>query len=258
MTRPARLDTVDPAQIAHFSKDSSLWWDENGPFAPLHRLGPVRMGYVRARIGEALDLDRESLCPFKGLKILDIGCGGGLVSEPLARLGASVTGIDADPGAVACARSHAAEAGLSIEYEHTSAEDLLAHKASQGAFDAVVALEILEHVRDPAAFVACCAALVRPGGVVIVSTLNRTAKSFLLGIVAAEYVLGWVPKGTHQWRKFLRPSEVARMGRACGLRLVDTTGLVFDPPGRVFRLSKTDLDVNYFMCFQGPAGKENA
>ncbi|MCB9979338.1 MAG: bifunctional 2-polyprenyl-6-hydroxyphenol methylase/3-demethylubiquinol 3-O-methyltransferase UbiG [Rhodospirillales bacterium] len=241
--------TIDPEEIAHFSKDSARWWDEDGPFAPLHRLNPVRMGFVRDRIAEAFGRGSDSLHPFEGLKILDIGCGGGLVCEALARLGAEVTGIDADSGAVACARDHAAGAGLSINYESTSAEDLLARKGP-GKFDAVLALEIAEHVRDPAAFVACCAGLVRPGGVLVVSTLNRTPKSFLLGIVAAEYILGWVPRGTHRWRKFIRPSEFAAMARRVGLSLCAQTGLIFDPRLRGFRLSQTDLDVNYFLCFQ--------
>lgn len=242
--------TIDPDEIAHFSKDSGRWWDEDGPFAPLHRLNPVRMGFVRGQIAGALGRGEESLKPFERLKILDIGCGGGLVCEPLARLGADVTGIDADPGAVLCARDHAARAGMAIKYEHMSAEDLLARAGGKGAFDAVLALEIAEHVSDPEAFVACCAGLVKPGGVLIVSTLNRTPKSFLLGIVAAEYILKWVPRGTHRWRKFIRPSEFARMGRACGFALRAQTGLVYDPRTRGFALSETDMDVNYFLCFQ--------
>jgi 2-polyprenyl-6-hydroxyphenyl methylase/3-demethylubiquinone-9 3-methyltransferase len=247
------LRTTDPVQIARFAKDSAHWWDETGPFAPLHRLTPVRMTFLRDALTPLAQVNAPDRTPLKGLKILDIGCGGGLACEPLARMGAEVTGIDADPGAIACAQSHAQGQRLEIDYQVLSAEALLSQPSRAQSFDAVLGLEVLEHASDPAAFMACCAALVRPGGAVVVSTLNRTAKAFVLGIVAAEYVLGWVPRGTHQWCKFLKPSEVARMGRAGGLRPVRTAGLVFDPFRRAFRLSGTDLGVNYFIHFEKDA-----
>ena len=237
-------------QIARFAKDSAHWWDEAGPFAPLHRLTPMRMTFLRDALRSRAQANAPDRTPLKDLKILDIGCGGGLVCEPLARMGADVTGIDADPGAIACAQSHAQGQRLKIDYQALSAEALLSQPNRAQSFDAVLGLEILEHVSDPAAFMACCAALVRPGGAVVVSTLNRSARAFALGIVAAEYILGWVPRGTHQWRKFLKPSEVARMGRAGGLRPVRTAGLVFNPLRRTFHLSETDLAVNYFLHFE--------
>lgn len=229
--------SVDPAEIAHFARDSSHWWDENGPFRPLHRLNPVRLSYIRDRLTD----DKTSLKPLKGLSVLDIGCGGGIVCEPLARMGASVTGIDADENAIATAREHAAQSGLSIDY---IAGDADTHKKQ---YDAVLALEIVEHVTDIDAFVKICAARVKPGGTLIMSTLNRTPKSFLLGIVAAEYILRWVPQGTHKWNKFVKPSTLARTLRAAGLNVADVTGLIYNPVKDEFSLSATDIDVNYLI-----------
>lgn len=234
-------NSVDPKEIQAFSRDADRWWDEKGPFAPLHRLNPVRMAYIREQICAHSGLDQKVLKPLSGLKILDIGCGGGLVCESLARLGADVTGIDADAVAIGVAREHAKASGLAIAYLCGAAETL------EEQFDVVLALEIIEHVPDPAAFVASCARLVKPGGMVIFSTLNRTAKSFALGIVAAEYILRWVPAGTHHWQKFVRPSELSRLVRQCGLEVHDTCGLVLDPLKNRFRLSETDLSVNYFL-----------
>lgn len=234
-------NTVDQTEIQAFSKDASRWWDEAGPFAPLHRLNPVRMGHIRRQICDHYGLSQTDLKPFKGLSILDIGCGGGLACEPLARLGADITGIDADPVAIDIAREHAAQMGLDVTYKNDSAENL------KGPFDAVLALEIIEHVSDTAAFVNHCARLLKPGGIVIFSTLNRTAKSYALGIVAAEYVLRWVPRGTHSWQKFLKPSELAALCRDAGIHPLDATGLVYSPLDKSFRLSKTDLGVNYFL-----------
>jgi 2-polyprenyl-6-hydroxyphenyl methylase / 3-demethylubiquinone-9 3-methyltransferase len=228
-------------EVEKFSKDAALWWDEHGPFAPLHRLNPARLGYIRAQIAGHYRLDSQNLVPFTGLKILDIGCGGGLVSEPMARLGADVTGIDADPVAIDTAQEHAQQAGLSIDYRNKAAEELKA------TYDAILALEIVEHVEDPAQFMKTCARLAEPGGIVIFSTLNRTAKSFALGIVAAEYILNWVPRGTHDWKKFIRPSELAGHVRALGLTPENISGLVYDPVRGDFRISETDVGVNYFM-----------
>lgn len=241
----APKSSIEDCEIRHFSKDSARWWEADGPFAPLHRLNPVRLGFVRDVLSPGTENADK---PLKGMKILDIGCGGGLVCEPLARLGAQITGIDADENAILAARVHARSTGLEIDYRAGAAEDLLPRH--EGGFDAVLALEIAEHVADRAAFVACCARLARPGGTVIFSTLNRTLRGFALGIVAAEYVLGWVPKGTHSWRKFVKPHELAREARAAGLELKDLKGLIFNPLTRDFALSERDVAVNYLMAFK--------
>lgn len=239
------MNTVDQQEIQNFSKDSGRWWDEKGPFAPLHRLNPVRLSYLRGQIDAHFGLDGKSLKPFTGLSIIDAGCGGGLICEPMARLGADVTGVDADANAINVASDHAAQNDLAITYENGTTFDLVADNKH---YDVVLALEIAEHVPDVDAFVQSCAALCKPGGLVIFSTLNRTPKSFALGIVAAEYILRWVPRGTHTWKKFIRPSELARSLNAHGLQVSDMRGMVFDPLAENgFRLSASDLDVNYFI-----------
>ncbi len=241
--------TVDTHEIERFSKDADRWWDENGPFKPLHRLNPVRMGFIKSQICEHFGRDVMALDALKGLNVLDIGCGGGLVCEPLARLGGKVTGADADTVAVDVARAHAANAGLDITYTKKSAE------AITQKFDVVLALEIIEHVSDQAAFVESVASLCRPNGMVIFSTLNRTAKSYALGIIAAEQILGWVPRGTHSWRKFVRPSELTKLARAQKLKPVAMNGLIFNPLKNAFALSKRDVNVNYIMSFTDQARK---
>lgn len=234
------MHTVDAKEIENFAKDLSHWWDENGPFKPLHRLNPVRLAYIKDQIvGET-----PSLRPYEGLSVIDIGCGGGLVCEPMARLGADVTGIDADTNAIAVAREHAEGAGLDITYKAASSEQMVKEKKR---FDVVLALEIVEHVADVDSFVRNCVDLCVPGGVIVFSTLNRTAKSFVLGKVAAEYILGWVPKGTHDWKKFLKPSELASAVRAAGASVRNVEGMAFDPVAGDFKRSARDLDVNYFM-----------
>jgi 2-polyprenyl-6-hydroxyphenyl methylase/3-demethylubiquinone-9 3-methyltransferase len=207
-------------------------------------LNPVRLSYIKDRICEARDLDTASLKPLSGLSILDIGCGGGLVCEPMARLGAAVTGIDADANAIGVAQAHAAQSGLSIDYRTLSTDGLI---ASNKQYDVVLALEIVEHVADVEHFVRHVLSLCKPGGLAIFSTLNRTPKSFLLGKVAAEYILGWVPKGTHDWKKFLKPSELAGTIRAAGGTITNTEGMVFDPLKGDFARSARDMDVNYFI-----------
>ena len=234
-------NSVDQKEIQQFSKDSDQWWDEKGPFAPLHRLNPVRLSYIKAQICEHFGRDLKALDAYNGLDILDVGCGGGLVCEPLARLGANATGADADAQAIEVAKAHAKENGLSIAYENKPAEAL------DKKFDVVLALEIIEHVSDPVEFVASISNLVKPGGLVIFSTLNRNPKSFLLGIVAAEYVLRWVPTGTHSWKKFIKPSELSRYARAASIKPHNITGLIYNPVSDVFSLSKTDIDVNYLL-----------
>ncbi len=235
------MSSIDSQEIANFSKDSKDWWDESGPFAPLHRLNPVRISYIKARVCAAFDRDTQALRPFEGLSILDIGCGGGLVCEPLARLGATVTGADADAQAITTAQAHADDMGLCIDYRNAPAEEIGAR------FDVVLALEIIEHVADPAAFVKSVSKLCKPGGLVIFSTLNRNAKSFALGIMAAEYILRWVPRGTHSWKKFIKPSELSRFARDAGLSPFDMAGLVFNPLRNEFSLSDSDFDVNYLI-----------
>lgn len=247
----AMKTSLNPTEIEHFSKDSARWWDENGPFRPLHRLGSLRMRYIRDRLVNHFGLDADSLTPFKGLKILDVGCGGGLVCEPLARLGADVTGIDADENAVAVAKRHATGSALTIDYRVATAEDLANKKQT---YSIVLALEIVEHVADRDFFVQTCANLCRPGGLIIFSTLNRTPKSFALGIVAAEHILRWVPRGTHDWKKFVRPSELAASARDADLREKNVSGYGYNPLTQSFELSDRFVAVNYFMTFE-KAGK---
>lgn len=238
----AAAGSIDAREIAGFAAVADRWWDAAGPFRPLHRLNPVRLAYIRDSLVGHFGLaggDR----PLEGLAIADIGCGGGLICEPLARMGATVTGIDAAPEALAVARDHAEGAGLAIDYVESTAEAMVA----QGRrFDAVMALEIVEHVADRAAFVADCARLVRPGGSIVMSTLNRTPRAFALAIVGAEYLLRWVPRGSHRWNKFVRPAELARDLRQAGARTTDISGMAYDPLGDRWSLSD-DVAVNYIL-----------
>ncbi len=237
---------TNTAEIEKFARDAPQWWDENGPFAPLHRLNPVRMRYIRDQVTVHFNSDDDSSVPFTGLSVLDVGCGGGLVCEPMARLGADVTGIDGDAVAIDIARDHSAMMGLDIAYKNTTTTDLI-NDNTNTKYDVVLALEIIEHIDDQAAFVADCAKLCKAGGLVIFSTLNRNPKSYALGIIAAEYILRWVPRGTHDWSKFVKPSELSRHARAADLTPHDVTGLVFHPLKNEFALSNRDLDVNYLL-----------
>lgn len=238
--------TVLPEEINHFAKDSAHWWDENGPFKPLHKLNPERIRYIKEQVCAHFERLAEGASALDKLTILDIGCGGGLACEPLARLGAKVSGIDADAQAIAVAQEHAEKAGLKIAYENRTSEEL------NKKYDVVLALEVVEHVRDIGAFVRECARLVRPGGLVIFSTLNRTARSFALGIVATEYLLRWVPKGTHNWKQFVKPSELARYARKSGLEPQDVCGVFYNPVRDSFSMCAKDLDVNYFLVARSP------
>lgn len=242
--------SIDRGEIDKFSAIAREWWDPDGKFRPLHRMTPCRMGYVARHLAAQFDRDPKARRPLEGLKVLDIGCGGGLVSEPLARLGAEVTGIDAAADTIPVARAHAAEQGLEIDYRTATAESLV---AAGERFDAVLALEVIEHVSDPESFVASARALTVPGGMVILSTLNRTAKSFALAIVGAEWVLGWLPRGTHDWNRFVTPDEMAAAMGAAGLTCVDRTGMVLDPARWEWRLSERDLSVNYIAAATAPA-----
>lgn len=241
--------SVDPEEVARFAAVAESWWDVDGPFRPLHRLNPTRLRWLRDRLAAHFGRDPVARQPLAGLRILDIGCGGGLVAEPLARLGATVTGIDATADNVSVARVHAARSGLDIDYRHVAVETL-AEAGEQ--FDAVLALEVIEHVTDPASFVTAAASVLRPGGCLALSTLNRTPKSYLLAILGAEYVLRWLPRGTHDWRRFLRPSETARFLRRAGLVLQRAEGLHYAPLTRHWRVTR-DLDVNYLMFAVRPA-----
>jgi 2-polyprenyl-6-hydroxyphenyl methylase/3-demethylubiquinone-9 3-methyltransferase len=236
--------SVDRDELRKFAAMADEWWNPRGKFRPLHVLNPLRLGFIRDAVVSARGLDPAARQPLLGLRLLDIGCGGGLVCEPMARLGADVTGIDASDAGVAAARAHAAQSGLAIDYRVATAETLVA--AGEAAFDAVLALEIVEHVTDPAAFLRTCARLVAPGGLLVVSTLNRTPKAFALAIVGAEYVLGWLPRGTHDWSKFLKPEEVAAPLREQGLAIEEPVGVVFDPIAGVWRLAG-DTGVNYML-----------
>ncbi len=235
--------TVDPAEIARFAVLAESWWDPAGKFKPLHKLNPLRLGFLRDRLAGHFGRDSTALRPFAGLRLVDIGCGGGLVAEPMARLGFAVTGIDAGTETVAAARAHAEQIGLAVDYRAMAAETL----AETGErFDVVLAMEIVEHVADLGAFLAAAATLVAPGGALVAATLNRTTKSYLFAIIGAEYVLGWLPRGTHDWGKFVRPSELAAGLRRNRLRAVEIAGVTYNPVTDRWSLT-TDLDVNYMV-----------
>ncbi|HEX3882420.1 MAG TPA: bifunctional 2-polyprenyl-6-hydroxyphenol methylase/3-demethylubiquinol 3-O-methyltransferase UbiG [Stellaceae bacterium] len=234
--------TADRDEIARFAAQSAGWWDPDGQFQPLHRLNPVRLDFIRAELVAHFGRDPRSLRPFEGLSLVDIGCGGGLIAEPMARLGFSVTGIDAAEPAVAVAREHAQASGLAIDYRAATAEALAAEGRK---FDAVLALELIEHVADRDAFFAAASALAAPGGAFIGATLNRTKRAFALAIVGAEYVLGWLPRGTHDWRRFVRPSEFVLGLRRHGLTATRMAGISYTPGGE-WKLSD-DLAINYML-----------
>lgn len=240
--------TVDPEEISRFARAGEGWWDPQGSFRPLHRLNPIRLAYIRGEMLAHFRRQPDSLSPFAGLSLLDVGCGGGLVAEPMARLGFAVTGIDAGAEAIAAARAHAAASGLAIDYRVVTAEAIA---EANEHFDAVLALEIVEHVADPAMFFAALGALVKPGGLFIGATINRTGRSFALAILGAEYLLRWLPPGTHDWRKFLRPSEFILGLRRSGLRPTRTTGLAYDPLRGAWSMTD-DLAINYMISAMRP------
>lgn len=243
MAHRAHAGSVDAAEIERFSRLASRWWDPKGPMAALHKLNPVRVGYIRDQAADHFGRDGKKLDCLKGLRVLDIGCGAGILSEPLARLGADMVGADPAEENIDIARLHAEESELTIDYRATTAEEL----AEAGErFDVVLAMEVVEHVVDVGDFVSTCASMVKPGGLMIAATLNRTLKSFALAIVGAEYVLRWVPRGTHQWDKFVTPQELESAIERNGLRVIAERGVIYNPLADRWQLS-SDMDVNYML-----------
>ena len=234
--------TIDPAEIAKFEAMAAEWWDPEGKFKPLHMLNPCRLDYITGQIAAEFDRDLSAERPFDGLRLLDIGCGGGLLAEPMARLGAQVVGADAAARNIPVAQLHAEKSGLEIDYRHTSAEDMA---AASEKFDVVLNMEVVEHVADPLAYLTACRQLLKPGGMMITSTLNRNAKSYVMAIIGAEHVMRWLPKGTHEWSKFITPDELYDLLRQAGLDPVDRKGMVFNPVRWSWSLSSRDLSVNY-------------
>jgi 2-polyprenyl-6-hydroxyphenyl methylase/3-demethylubiquinone-9 3-methyltransferase len=249
--RTATGSTVAENEIARFAAMADEWWDADGKFRPLHQLGPARLTFIRDHLAAHFGRDPLAPRPLDGLSVLDIGCGGGLLCEPLCRLGARVTGIDAGADAIAVARRHAAEAGLAIDYRHQPPEDLA---AGSETFDVVLTMEVVEHVADLGAFLAAAAGQLKPSGAMLLSTLNRTLKSLALAKVGAEYLLRWVPAGTHDWRKFRRPSELGKLMRPLGIEVRALKGIVYRPFSDSWELAD-DLDVNYMIfALKGKTG----
>lgn len=241
--------SIDRKEVEHFDALADRWWDEKGPFRTLHQFNPVRIAYIRDAAARHFGRDVRAERPFAGLRLLDIGCGGGLLCEPLSRLGFDVVGVDAAPRNIEAARRHAHHMGLAIDYRQDAAEVLA--QAGEG-FDLILAMEVVEHVADPDSFLRDIAGMVRPGGMIIAATLNRTLKSFAFAIVGAEYMLRLLPRGTHDWRKFLSPHEVARPLRQAGLTIGQAVGIHYNPLTGVFRLTD-NLDVNYILTADRPA-----
>jgi 2-polyprenyl-6-hydroxyphenyl methylase/3-demethylubiquinone-9 3-methyltransferase len=237
------MTSVDETEVAKFSAIAAEWWDPAGKFAPLHKFNPVRLAFIRAEAAAHFGRDAKSLRPFEGLTVLDIGCGGGLLSEPMARLGFAVTGADASERNIGTARAHAAQTGLAIDYRATTAEALVADGRS---FDVILNMEVVEHVADVGAFLAACTQLLKPGGLTFVATLNKTLKSLALAKIGAEYVLNWLPRGTHDWNRFIPPDKLTASLQETGLTLLKRQGVSFDPLAWDWRLS-SDVDVNYML-----------
>jgi 2-polyprenyl-6-hydroxyphenyl methylase/3-demethylubiquinone-9 3-methyltransferase len=237
------MSTVDDAEVERFSALAAEWWDPRGKMAPLHKFNPVRIGYIRDRAAIRFGRDPKKLDSMKGLRILDIGCGGGILCEPLARLGAEMVGVDPSEANISGAQQHAAQSELTIDYRCTTAEDLAEHREQ---FDLVLAMEVVEHVTDVPLFIASCASLVKPGGLMIAATLNRTLKSFALAIVGAEYILRWLPVGTHRWDRFVTPNELEIAMEQSGLQVSHEQGVVYNLLADRWQLS-SDTDVNYML-----------
>jgi 2-polyprenyl-6-hydroxyphenyl methylase/3-demethylubiquinone-9 3-methyltransferase len=246
--------TVDDAEVAHFDALAESWWDPHGDMRALHMINPVRLRFIRDAACRHFDRDPSKLDCLRDLRILDIGCGAGILSEPLARIGAAMVGADASETNIRMARAHAVQSGLAIDYRASTAEDL----ADAGErFDIVLAMEVIEHVADMPLFVRRCAEMVKPGGLMVVATINRTLKSFALAIVGAEYILGLLPRGTHHWEKLVRPDELEEALERDGLRLVDERGVILNILTGEMQLSR-DTDVNYMMVAERPAAQDAA
>lgn len=243
-----KASTIDPAEVAKFSAMAAEWWDVSGKFKPLHKLNPVRLDYIRAHATSHFDLDNHARHPLEGLKILDIGCGGGLLCEPMTRLGAQVTGIDASDINIEIARQHTGEQGLDINYQQITAEQLA---DKQTRYDIILNMEVVEHVANVPLFLEAGTKLLKPGGLLFMATLNRTLKAYALAIIGAEYVLGWLPKGTHRWEKFITPDELSQMLEETGLIITDRAGAAYNPLADKWSLSH-NTDVNYMLTATKP------
>lgn len=240
--------TIDPGEVSKFSAMAEEWWDPSGKFAPLHKFNPVRLGFIRREVAAHFCRDATALHPFSGLSLLDIGCGGGLLSEPMARLGFAVSAADASEKNIAIAKLHASQSGLDIAYRAVAPETLAAEGKT---FDVILNMEVVEHVADVRAYLQACASLIRPGGMMIIATLNRTLKSLALAKIGAEYVLGWLPRGTHDWNRFIPPARLKSLLEDCGLTVGKATGVSFDVLNWDWRLSQ-DVDVNYMLVGARP------
>lgn len=241
--------TVNDAEVAKFTAMAEQWWDPKGKFKPLHKFNPVRLAYIRDTLVRHFNRDAASIRPFEGLTILDVGCGGGLLCEPLTRLGATVTGIDAAERNIAIASIHAEQSGLEIDYRAATSEALV--EAGE-RYDVVLNMEVVEHVDNVPLYMKSCADLVAPGGLMFTATLNRTARSMAFAVIGAEYVLGWLPRGTHDWKKFLTPEEINAQIRRNGLKVTDQTGVVFHPLADEWKLS-SDMGINYMVLAERPS-----
>ena len=239
--------SVDEAEIAKFAAMADEWWDINGKFKPLHKFNPVRLKFIRDRLCQKFDKDINGKLPLKGLNILDIGSGGGLLCEPLARMGANITGIDATERSINIAKAHAKAQGLEIEYNFTTAEQLYDTGIK---FDAVMNMEVIEHVGDVDGFIAASVGLLKDDGLMFMATLNRTAKSYALAIIGAEYIMGWLPRGTHDWKKFKKPSEIAAYLRKNNMQISELTGVIYNQFMDQWHLDAKDINVNYMLVAQ--------
>ncbi len=247
--------TIDEKEVEKFSAMADEWWDENGNSKPLHKFNPIRIEYIKKKICQKFNLDFSIATPLSGIKIIDIGCGGGLICEPFCRMKADVVAIDASKKNIEIAKIHAQKNNLAIDYRHSSAEEIADN--NQEKFDVVLALEIIEHVADVESFVDCCSRLLKPGGILFIATLNRTAKSLLLAKIGAEYILRWLPIGTHSWKKFLRPSEVNNFALAANLKLKELNGFSYNLLKDEWKNSSTDLDVNYIAVFENVGARSS-
>jgi len=254
MAEKRHAPSIDQAEIERFSRLAADWWDPRGPMAPLHKFNPVRLAYIRDQAAARFDRNPKKLDCLKGMRLLDIGCGGGILSEPLARLGAEVVGVDPSEENINAARAHAEDTRIAVDYRATTAEELA---AANERFDVVLAMEVVEHVADLNAFVATCATMVKPAGLMIAATINRTLKSFALAIVGAEYVLRWLPRGTHQWDKFVTPVELESAIESNDLQVIGERGVIYNPFADRWQLS-SDMDVNYMLVAQRQKKQERS